>query len=51
MVDEVTGNYSWLTEGVAQYVEKRLTGLNLPARRPGEIHPILLRQMDKTLML
>jgi len=51
MVDEVTrGNYSrWLTEGVAQYVEKRLTGFEFasPAARDGEFTLYSLRQMDK----
>ena len=35
MVDEVTRGITRVTEVVAQYVEKRLTGFHLPARPDG----------------
>lgn len=51
MVDEVTqGNYSrWLTEGIAQYVEKNLTGFEFasPAVRSSGHSLYSLRQLDK----
>ncbi len=51
MVDEITGgNYSrWLTEGVAQYVEKNLTGFEFasPAVRSSGHSLYSLRQLDK----
>lgn len=51
MVDELTGgNYSrWLTEGVAQYVEKNLTGFEFasPAVRSNGHSLYSLRQLDK----